>query len=587
MDELVEVLFPESHRFGTDGGSLRDHVAATIGSLETHLQGAIYLGLHRLHTGHNSRRLPEACPGDHPEAAGGAARGEGDAGQGRPGCLRSGSRGQRHRRDRRLLSGPVRDRDLPGGPPAARPRGRGGAADADRVRALAHRHRHSPRGHDRNVVLHRSRHGHRHRRDLPHRRSGADLPGGDAGGAVRARSQPRRQGGAAAAPDHRGRRQHLRQRHHPRRQHRDRAGRRRRRQRLDHLFGPGRHSRRHRDRRRPRRSRRSLVELLRDVSAQILEAQRPIRVLRTLAWGEDVERAFFAGKGRELPRPVYRVPPEVAEAGARFRSLKALVPGDNAVEVFLRDTCDAFATAARMLAAVGTRDFYHSAVELYGRPGSLTADRKTTNLGLAEHFSRVVDTIAGRAAIPSPLDELVYAADEVVPLLTERFARFFPGLRDRGRGGRRHRGQGGGRRRRRSDQARGQVLAARSRPARVSRGARARRDGAERARPAGDAVHRLSVAADDGDPGGAGGADRVHDPDHEHRADAAARRQHAGDQDGGGGGRLLSALSVLPHPRPRRDGGLRLRAAGLSRRAGRRRGARSRRTSATSTASCG
>jgi len=100
-----------------------------------------------------------------------------------------------------------------------------------------------------------------------------------------------------------------------------------------------------------------------------------------------VERAFFAGKGRELPRPVYRVPPEVAEAGARFRSLKALVPGDNAVEVFLRDTCDAFATAARMLAAVGTRDFYHSAVELYGRPGSLTADRKTTNLGLAEHFS--------------------------------------------------------------------------------------------------------------------------------------------------------------------------------------------------------
>ena len=141
-----------------------------------------------------------------------------------------------------------------------------------------------------------------------------------------------------------------------------------------------------------------------------------------------MERAFFAGKGRELPRPVYRVPPEVAEAGARFRSLKALVPGDNAVEVFLRDTCDAFATAARMLAAVGTRDFYHSAVELYGRPGSLTADRKTTNLGLAEHFSRVVDTIAGRAAIPSPLDELVYDGDEVVPLLTERFARFFPGL---------------------------------------------------------------------------------------------------------------------------------------------------------------
>ena len=169
------------------------------------------------------------------------------------------------------------------------------------------------------------------------------------------------------------------------------------------------------------------VDLLRDVSAQILDAQRPIRVLRILAWGDEVERAFFAGKGRELPRPAYRVPPEVAEAGTRFRALKALVTGESAIELFLRDTCDGFATAARMLAAVGTRDFYHHSVELYGRPASLTADRRTTNLDLAEHFSRVVDSVAGRATIPSPLDELVYTAEEVGPLLGARFARFFPG----------------------------------------------------------------------------------------------------------------------------------------------------------------
>jgi serine O-acetyltransferase len=47
VEELLEVLFPESHRLGTDGGS-QDHVAATIGSLETHLETAIFLGLHRL-----------------------------------------------------------------------------------------------------------------------------------------------------------------------------------------------------------------------------------------------------------------------------------------------------------------------------------------------------------------------------------------------------------------------------------------------------------------------------------------------------------------------------------------------------------
>ena len=43
--------------------------------------------------------------------------------------------------------------------------------------------------------------------------------------------------------------------------------------------------------------------------------QRPIRVLRVLAWGEAVEQAFFAGKGRELPRPEYHVPANIAEIG--------------------------------------------------------------------------------------------------------------------------------------------------------------------------------------------------------------------------------------------------------------------------------
>jgi uncharacterized protein (TIGR02421 family) len=176
-------------------------------------------------------------------------------------------------------------------------------------------------------------------------------------------------------------------------------------------------------------SRRS-VELIRDVSAQILDAQRPIRVLRALSWDEEVERAFFASKAAALPRPEYRIPPEVAEAGERFRALRASLSGEGAIEGFLRDTCDAFATAARMLAAVGTKDFYYHSVELYGRPASLTADRKTTNLDLAEHFAQVIDGVAGtaeRAArIPSPEDEPTLTAEEVASLLRERFASFFP-----------------------------------------------------------------------------------------------------------------------------------------------------------------
>jgi serine O-acetyltransferase len=47
VEELLEVLFPESHRMGTDGGRLQDHVASTIASLELHLERAIFLCFHR------------------------------------------------------------------------------------------------------------------------------------------------------------------------------------------------------------------------------------------------------------------------------------------------------------------------------------------------------------------------------------------------------------------------------------------------------------------------------------------------------------------------------------------------------------
>jgi serine O-acetyltransferase len=46
-EELVEVLFPESHRLGNTGGELRDAVAATIATLARRLEAAIFMGLNR------------------------------------------------------------------------------------------------------------------------------------------------------------------------------------------------------------------------------------------------------------------------------------------------------------------------------------------------------------------------------------------------------------------------------------------------------------------------------------------------------------------------------------------------------------
>jgi len=167
-----------------------------------------------------------------------------------------------------------------------------------------------------------------------------------------------------------------------------------------------------------------LLDLLREVSAEILDAQRPLRVIRLLEWPEEVEREFFENGARELPRPSYQVPDEVEAAGKRFRALAQRVAGDNEIERFLRDTCVAMATAARMLHAVGSKDFYFHSVEIYGRPGSLSSDRRTTNSDLARHFEGV---IAGYAPPPAAVDQPTIDAVEAATQLRVRFQERFPG----------------------------------------------------------------------------------------------------------------------------------------------------------------
>jgi uncharacterized protein (TIGR02421 family) len=165
-----------------------------------------------------------------------------------------------------------------------------------------------------------------------------------------------------------------------------------------------------------------LVTSLRDISAEILEAQKPLRVIRVLDWPEEVERDFFASGASVLPRPRYSVPPGVVDALAAFQSLARRLRGENEIERFLHRTCDSMATAARMLLSIGTRDFHHCSVELYGRPRGLSSDRQTTDLDLARYFEGV---IAGFSPSPSADDEATWDAEQAADYLRARFATFF------------------------------------------------------------------------------------------------------------------------------------------------------------------
>jgi uncharacterized protein (TIGR02421 family) len=112
----------------------------------------------------------------------------------------------------------------------------------------------------------------------------------------------------------------------------------------------------------------------------------------------------------------------VAEACTVLQNLVRRLDGDNEIERFLRETCVAMGTAARMLMSIGSRDFYHHSVELYGRPSSLSSDKRTTNLDLARHFEQVIE---GFSPPLSVIDQPTLGAEEAAFALRARFATFF------------------------------------------------------------------------------------------------------------------------------------------------------------------
>lgn len=166
------------------------------------------------------------------------------------------------------------------------------------------------------------------------------------------------------------------------------------------------------------------LERLRDLSLEIHETQKPIRVLRGLAWPDHVMGEFFAAGARELPNVSYDTPRfDVPATTRRLRDIAARASGDNDLERLIRETCESYALAAEMLGALGTRRFWSLSCELYGRPQSVSCDGRTTNLSLAEHFDQVIERYVTKELDTTP--EALLSADQVAQELAQRFSAFF------------------------------------------------------------------------------------------------------------------------------------------------------------------
>ncbi len=139
---------------------------------------------------------------------------------------------------------------------------------------------------------------------------------------------------------------------------------------------------------------------VREACRLLREAERPVRVLRTLAWPLEVKARFFADGCRELPRVEYE-PHDPTKTLEIVDELRRRPIGEPVLDAWIARQATAIAHGARMLAAAGTLAFFRHAREVYGAPTDPLTDDGATPLDLARRIDESLCAVEpGAPGIP-------------------------------------------------------------------------------------------------------------------------------------------------------------------------------------------
>jgi uncharacterized protein (TIGR02421 family) len=172
---------------------------------------------------------------------------------------------------------------------------------------------------------------------------------------------------------------------------------------------------------------------VRALSDRLVEAQRPIRILDAIKWDDDIERAFFAKDGRELPpvsRDYYQSRPLPFDPEAKLQELltlerdvrRRLGDGDG-LGCILGRMCREYREVVHLLMSRGTRTFAETSARLYGR----ATDRCPAGWASLAEFGRMMsealDNLAREAALTG--EEPACDAGQAVATLSARLGDYF------------------------------------------------------------------------------------------------------------------------------------------------------------------
>jgi uncharacterized protein (TIGR02421 family) len=131
------------------------------------------------------------------------------------------------------------------------------------------------------------------------------------------------------------------------------------------------------------------IERLRAAAALLKKAERPVRILRAVAWAPETQARFFANNEKELPQVTYQ-PLDAGPVREAIKEAKSKIDGTGPVHDWLRRTADTIDIGAAMLAGLGTKDFHKRSLELYGSPQTELMNCDVRPLDLARMLDYVL-----------------------------------------------------------------------------------------------------------------------------------------------------------------------------------------------------
>jgi uncharacterized protein (TIGR02421 family) len=172
---------------------------------------------------------------------------------------------------------------------------------------------------------------------------------------------------------------------------------------------------------------------IRSLSDRLVEAQRPIRILDAVKWDDEVERAFFAAGGRQLP-PVtadyYAARPLPFDADAKRQELRAIERDvirrlgkyNPAGQIMVR-MCAEYREVIDLLVHRGTPQFSAISERLYGSAADSFHAGDPTLADLGRVMAGILDNLAQDGVIADEAPTL--SAAETVQVLSARLGEHF------------------------------------------------------------------------------------------------------------------------------------------------------------------